>query len=147
MGRDRVSKEKRSEIMSKIKSKDTKPELQLKEILNSVTIPFGIPVFHPPAEFKPECIIAGKRTAIFVDGDFWHGKEKLPLRSGQFWINKIIRNMQRDEEANLHYVSNGWTVIRIWESAFKRWKPEILRAYFESILTPDTRTPGVRHIG
>lgn len=134
MGRDRVSKEKRSEIMSKIKSRDTKPELHAKRLLEAANLPY-IPVYHPPAPFKPEFILCGSRTAIFVDGDFWHGHLPIPL--DPFWVNKITRNIMREREANAYYTSYKWDVMRIKESTLKKVPEEnmvrYLRLHFDAV--------------
>lgn len=122
MKRDRVSVEKRSEIMSKIRSTRTKPELLLKEVLDS--LPFVI-VYQPRAPFRPDFIVAGKLEAIFCDGDFWHGYLPVPL--DPFWVHKISRNIMRDREANDFYMEKGWDVLRISDSAVLKMDRDALR--------------------
>lgn len=68
---------------------------------------------------KPDIVFKKYQIAIFVDGEFWHGKDwkkrKHDHKSNQdFWIKKIERNMQRDKEVNLYLKKNGWKVLRFW---------------------------------
>ncbi len=108
----------RSEAMKKIKSKNTKPEIILRKALWSKGYRFRTHVSILPG--KPDIVIAKYRLAIFVDGEFWHGhrwdekKEKIKSNRG-FWIPKIERNIQRDDEVNEQLDALGWTVIRFWQ--------------------------------
>jgi len=113
---DIFSKNKRSEIMSLIRGKDSKIEIQLRKGLwkhgyryrKNVSGYFG----------KPDILLKKYKTAIFVDSCFWHGCKrhfKLPTSRKGFWGRKIERNIQRDSEVNRHYRGTGWHVIRIWE--------------------------------
>lgn len=68
---------------------------------------------------KPDFTFKGKRIAIFVDSEFWHGKDwnqkKMDHKSNiEFWHQKIERNIERDNEVNLQLKNEGWTVIRFW---------------------------------
>ena len=67
---------------------------------------------------KPDIAFPSKRIAIFVDGDFWHGwnwKKLKPKLKNEYWVNKIIRNMQRDKKINRQLSNAGWKVLRLWE--------------------------------
>jgi DNA mismatch endonuclease (patch repair protein) len=79
---------------------------------------------------KPDIVFTKKKIAIFCDGDFWHG-HNWALRGlssledelngySEFWRQKILRNIKRDNEINKDLTSRGWTVIRIWESDIKK---------------------------
>jgi DNA mismatch endonuclease (patch repair protein) len=140
---DKVSQRKRSEIMSKIRSRDTKPELELKSIMDMLPTA-GDTLYHPKMPFKPDFAVPKNRIVIFVDGDFFHGRDRVPFVSGTFWIKKILRNMERDEEANMFYCRRGWCVIRIWESALKNAG---LAPYLWVMLQQRNLIPGVRRIG
>ena len=100
---DRVSKETRSRIMSCIKGKDTKIEVRLATTLHRIGLRYRKNDKSVPG--KPDICFKKKKVAIFVDGEFWHGhnweerKKKLKTNR-EFWINKIERNMQRDQEVN-----------------------------------------------
>jgi len=116
---DVVSKKKRSEIMSAVRSKDTKIEVAFRKALwnkgfryskNSVKY-FG----------KPDLVLKKYKTVIFLDSCFWHGCKKhcrIPATNKKYWINKIERNKERDKEVNKYYKKSGWKIIRIWEHDF-----------------------------
>ena len=109
---DIFSKKKRSEIMSRIRGKNTKPELLLKKQLKGFT-------YHPKNLFgSPDFINYQKKTVIFVDGCFWHGcpiHYRTPKSNREYWIPKIERNIIRSREVSLAYKLAGWKVLRIWE--------------------------------
>ncbi len=104
----------RSQIMSRIRSKNTKPELLLRRALRNAGLggyrlhwgPYHIDVAWP-----------GLRVAVFVDGAFWHGKlGKTPKTNPRFWRAKFRRNAARDEEANAVLRRAGWIVVRYWDT-------------------------------
>jgi DNA mismatch endonuclease (patch repair protein) len=108
----------RSKNMSKIRAKNSQPELKLRKALWAKRIRFRIHPKNFPG--KPDLIINKYRLAIFVDGDFWHGykwdEKKSTLKTNpNFWIPKIERNMQRDRHVNEQLNANGYTVMRFWE--------------------------------
>lgn len=118
---DTVSKAKRSEIMSRVKNRDSKMEVAFRKklwkrgfrYLKNSTKHFG----------KPDMVLPKYETVIFLDSCFWHGCEthcQLPETRTDFWKNKIERNRRRDEEVNRHYEDKGWQVIRIWEHDLKK---------------------------
>ncbi len=108
----------RSDTMRKIRSANTKPERLLRKALWAKGFRYRIHPKHVPG--RPDVFIRKYRLAIFVDGEFWHGrnwhakKEKIISNRG-FWIPKIERNMQRDEEVDRLLDHLGWTVIRFWD--------------------------------
>ncbi len=113
----------RSKIMSKIKSKDTKPEQKLRKFLWGLGIRYRKNVKKLPG--CPDIVVAKYKLIIFVDGEFWHGykweEKKQKIKSNRkFWIPKIERNIQRDLSNNAHYSENGWTVMRFWEHEIKK---------------------------
>lgn len=142
MNKDRVSKEVRSRIMSKIRSKDTKPELKVKDALNA--LPWKFYYHLKAAPFHPEFIIEGKKITIFVDGDFWHGHLPIPL--DPFWVQKITRNMMREREANEYYVKEGWAVLRILESHLNKLSEERLKYLLHTFIDRIAIEPGVTRI-
>jgi DNA mismatch endonuclease, patch repair protein len=107
----------RSKLMGQIKSKNTKPEVLLRKELWKRGYRYRTNVKKIPG--KPDIVISKFKVVIFVDGEFWHGyqwddkKEKIKTNRG-FWIPKIERNIQRDEEVNELLEAQGWTVIRFW---------------------------------
>ncbi|WP_142784252.1 very short patch repair endonuclease [Changchengzhania lutea] len=108
---------KRSKIMSKIRGKNTKPELLFRRALWKHNVRYRVNNKLIPG--KPDVSIQKYKLAIFIDGEFWHGynweERKTKLKSNRdFWIPKIKRNMQRDREVNLELTHLGYTVFRFW---------------------------------
>lgn len=108
---------KRSKIMSKIKSKNSKPELLFRKALWAKGIRYRINNKTLPG--KPDISIKKYNLIIFIDGEFWHGynwderRETIKNNRG-FWIPKIERNMQRDKEMNRELQDMGYIVFRFW---------------------------------
>lgn len=117
---DIVSKKKRSEIMSKIKSKDSKIEIEFRKAIWKAGFRYRK---HPKGYFgKPDLVLKKYKIAIFIDSCFWHGCKKhcrIPSTRKTYWITKIERNKKRDKEVNQHYRDIGWLVSRIWEHDLK----------------------------
>ncbi|MBI1225391.1 MAG: DNA mismatch endonuclease Vsr [Bacteroidetes bacterium] len=113
----------RSEMMSRIRGVNTKPEVALRKALWHFGYRYRIHDKHLPG--KPDLVFAKQKTVVFVDGDFWHGydwrhkRDKIKSNPA-FWIPKIERNMQRDREVNAELEALGWQVVRIWEHELKK---------------------------
>ncbi len=127
---------KRSFNMSKIRSKGTKPEKLLKKALWHAGIRYKTPKKDLPG--KPDISLKKYKLVIFVDGSFWHGYDwenrKHAIKSNlEFWIAKIERNMQRDQEVNSYYQSKGWTVLRFWDFEVKGELGACLKSIIDSI--------------
>ncbi len=89
---------------------------------------------------KPDIVLIKYKIAIFCDGEFFHGKDwevlKLKLQNSnnsEFWINKISKNIERDDEVNKKLLFMGWTVIRFWGSDIKKRTDECVRVIEEAI--------------
>jgi len=113
----------RSKIMSKIRGKNTKPELMFRKALWRKGVRYRVNSKQLPG--KPDVSIKKYKLAIFVDGEYWHGynwdERKPKLKTNRnFWIPKIERNMQRDEEVNQQLNALGFTVFRFWEHEIKK---------------------------
>jgi len=120
---DTVSPETRSRIMSRIKSRDTKPEAALRSLLWRRGLRFRKHRKDLPG--RPDAAFASARVALFLDGDFWHGRAwaetgKAPETNRGFWTAKFERNRARDVEADAALLGAGWLPIRVWESDFKK---------------------------
>ena len=107
---------KRSKIMSKIRGKNTKPELALRKALWQKGVRYRLKNKLPG---RPDISIKKYKLAIFVDGEFWHGynwnERQHTIKSNRrFWIPKIERNMQRDQEVNRQLEAMGFTNFRFW---------------------------------
>ena len=111
---DKLSKKQRSYNMSRIKGKNTNPELILKNLLKKRGYKFSsVKLFG-----SPDIVLRRKKIAIFVDGCFWHKCRKhyvQPITKKFFWKQKINRNIKRDKIVNRTLRKDGWKVIRIWE--------------------------------
>ena len=108
---------KRSKIMSKIRGKNSKPELLFRKALWAKGVHYRVNNTQLPG--KPDISIKKYRLAIFIDGEFWHGynwdERKNTIKSNRrFWIPKIERNLQRDKEVNQALQDIGYTVFRFW---------------------------------
>ncbi|TAI47478.1 very short patch repair endonuclease [Flagellimonas allohymeniacidonis] len=113
----------RSKIMGKIRGKNTKPELAFRKALWKAGYRYRVD--YKKLIGKPDVALKKYRTVIFIDGEFWHGhnwvERKQKIKSNrEFWIPKIERNMQRDEEVNVQLKVLGYTVFRFWESEVKK---------------------------
>ena len=112
----------RSKIMSKIRGKNTKPELCFRSALWKKGVRYRVDSRQIPG--KPDVSIKKYKLAIFIDGEFWHGynwdERKDSLKTNRdFWIPKIERNMQRDRQVNRQLEALGYTVFTFWEQELK----------------------------
>ena len=119
---DIFSKCRRSEIMSRIKSRRTSIEENVALLLRWSDIKYRRNVKNLPGE--PDFIIPQKRIALFVHGCFWHGhtgcpRGKLPKSNTDYWKQKIERNMKRDRRAARLLRKKGWHVVTIWQCKLK----------------------------
>jgi len=113
----------RSKLMSKIKGRNTKAELALRKELWKLGFRYRANV--KKLKGTPDIIFRKQKVVVFVDWEFWHGynweHKKLLIKSNrEFWIRKIERNMERDMETNIHYLTSGYTVLRFWEFEIKK---------------------------
>lgn len=122
---DNLTQLQRKKNMQHIKDKDTKIELVLRKALWERGYRYRKNVKNLPG--KPDIILSKYKIAIFCDGEFFHGKdwEALKLRlknsnNSEYWIRKISRNKERDEEINKQLLFQGWTVIRFWGNDIKK---------------------------
>ncbi|RYG06334.1 MAG: very short patch repair endonuclease [Chitinophagaceae bacterium] len=135
---DVLSAEQRSKNMSAIKSTGTKAELKLGKALwakglryrkNDKTV-FG----------RPDFTLKKYKIAIFVDSEFFHGKDfgtkKKPVNNAEFWEEKILKNIKRDNEVNAYLEKCGWTVIRFWSR-------EVLLTVEECVAMVELRINGI----
>lgn len=135
---DNITKEQRRKNMRHIRSKDTQIEVMLRKAL-----------WHRGYRYqkncknitgKPDIVLTKYKIAIFCDGEFFHGKdwEVLKLRleksnNGEYWISKISRNRERDDEVNKKLLSEGWKVIRFWGKDIKKHIDECVKVVDETV--------------
>lgn len=118
---DIFSADKRSEIMRKIKSKDTKIEIEFRKLLWQKGIRFRKNVLKMKG--KPDIIISKNKIIIFLDSCFWHccpNHFKMPKSNTLYWNRKIEYNKQRDSKINAYYKEFGWHVLRFWEHELQK---------------------------
>jgi len=131
---DRISKEHRSWNMSRIRSKDTSPEMRVRSFLHCAGFRFRLHVKNLPG--SPDIVLPKHRTVIFVHGCFWHrhGGCKyayVPKSNIEFWESKFKANVERDKRniADLEHL--GWSVEVIWEC--ESLDPELLSIRINTI--------------
>ncbi len=115
---DRFSKEVRSRIMSRIRGRDTTPEILLRKELFKRGYRYSLRRRFKELNFRPDIVMVSRKVCIFVDGCFWHGCPRcgrIPKSNKRYWKPKIERNKERDREHNVFLEERGWGVIRVWE--------------------------------
>lgn len=117
---DRFDARKRSDIMSRIHSKDTTPERLVRRLLFAEGFRYRLHVRALPG--VPDIVFPKHRAVIFVHGCFWHAHEgcaraTVPATNEEFWQAKLARNRSRDREVRVALLESGWRVLTIWECA------------------------------
>ena len=136
---DIMTKTQRSENMKKIKSTDTQIERLLRKALWRKGYRYRKNVKDLPG--KPDIVITKYKIAIFCDGEFFHGHdwEKLKDRlktseNGEFWIDKISRNIEHDNEVYKKLVNMNYVILRFWGNDIKNHIDECVRAVDEAVI-------------
>lgn len=119
---DVVDTSTRSRMMASIRSRDTKPEMQVRKYLHASGFRFRLNVRTLPG--SPDLVLAKWRTVIFVHGCFWHRHEGCifaytPKSRQDFWLEKFEKNVIRDTNAIAALKAAGWKVIVVWECELK----------------------------
>jgi DNA mismatch endonuclease (patch repair protein) len=117
------SKETRSFNMSRIRSKDTKPELLVRKFLFAKGFRYKLHDKSLPG--KPDIVLPKYKTLIFIHGCFWHGHEGcryfvVPKTRTEWWLNKINANKYKDKSAEISLVDSGWKILTVWECDLKK---------------------------
>lgn len=117
------SKEIRSYNMSRIRSKDTKPEIIVRKHLFSKGFRYRLHDKNLPG--KPDIVLPKYRTVIFIHGCFWHGHQEckyyvVPKSRTEWWLNKINKNISNDEKVDRLLTEGKWKIINIWECELKK---------------------------
>jgi len=113
--------------MSRIKARDTKPEILLRQALWAGGARYRLKSSLPG---KPDIVFGRSKVVVFVDGCFWHRCPKhfqWPQNNSEFWREKIGKNIKRDKEINKLLEAQGWTVLRFWEHAVLEDPEQIAR--------------------
>lgn len=135
---DVLTKEQRKRNMQSIRSNDTKIEMILRKALWNRGLRYRKNYSKIPG--KPDIAITKYKIAVFCDSEFFHGKdwEQLKARlqkgdNGEFWVNKIGKNREHDEQINKEIAFMGWTVIRFWGKDIKKNTSECIKVIEETI--------------
>src|SRR5579872_3688501 len=124
---DKLSAERRSANMRRIRSKDTGPELALRSMVHRLGYRFRVHRKDLPG--TPDLVFPSRRKVIFVHGCFWHqhsgcGEGRVPASRREYWQPKLKRNQFRDARNQILLKDDGWGVLTVWECSLK--KPKLL---------------------
>lgn len=140
---DVMTPKQRSRCMAAVKGKDTKPEMIVRKYLFSRGLRFRVQARKLPG--TPDIVLPKYKTAIFVNGCFWHGHEgckyfRLPKSNIEFWKEKIERNIERDRESMQALLDLGWKIIRVWECELrnKANRENTLNKIYKSITSSES---------
>jgi DNA mismatch endonuclease (patch repair protein) len=131
----------RSYNMSRIRGKDTKPEMLVRQYLHARGLRYRLHTKELPG--KPDLVFSGLRTVIFVHGCFWHRHEGcryfvVPKTRTDFWLNKIGRNVVNDKRQQEELRNQGWRVLVVWECELRPPQRErTLERLFYSLTAPE----------
>lgn len=115
---DRISKTRRSALMSKVRGAHTEPELVVRRVLHSLGLRFRLHRRDLPG--RPDIVLASRKTVVFVHGCFWHRHARCrrattPATNAAFWLAKFDANRKRDRRNRTQLRKLGWQVVVIWE--------------------------------
>lgn len=135
---DNLTKEQRRKNMQRIKARDTSIEMKLRKALWNKGYRYRKNYDVLPG--KPDIVLTKYKIAIFCDSEFFHGKDWEVLKprleksnNSQYWISKIARNRERDDEINKRLLFEGWTVIRFWGKDIQMNVDECVKVIEETI--------------
>jgi DNA mismatch endonuclease (patch repair protein) len=133
---DVFTPEKRSELMSRIKGRDTKPERLVRSMLHRMGYRFRLNRTDLPG--KPDIVLPRYQTVIFVNGCFWHRHKDCkfaytPKSRTEFWIKKLEANARRDIDSENKLIEANWKVITIWECELLA--PQVLENRLSTLLS------------
>lgn len=135
----------RSYNMSRIKSKDSRPEILVRRFLHALGYRFRL--HKKNLDGKPDIVLKKHNTIVFIHGCFWHGHKGcknfvIPKTRTQWWLNKINRNREKDQESVKALRRNGWNIIIIWECELKKDKRDTtLKKLIQKLLDPKLTEP------
>jgi DNA mismatch endonuclease (patch repair protein) len=119
---DNVSSERRSQIMARIRSKNTSPEIRVRRVAHALGLRFRLHRQDLPG--RPDLVFPRHRTVVFVHGCYWHQhrgckRSQLPKSAQDFWSDKFSKNLERDARNEALLKKQGWSIIVIWECETK----------------------------
>ena len=125
---DVLTPEQRAYNMSRIRGKNTAPEIKLRKMLFAAGIRGYRIHYNLPG--KPDIVFVRKRVVVFIDGCFWHkcpADFQEPEIHKDFWMKMIQSNIDRDKKINKQLKRDGWTIIRIWEHEIKKEPENVIK--------------------
>ena len=126
---DIFDKSKRSQLMAKVKQKNTAPEIIVRKFLFSKGFRYRINV--KSLSGTPDIVLSKYKTVIFVHGCFWHGHTcragHLPSSNLDYWVTKIEKNIERDNRKINELEKLGWNVVVIWQCEIKALRNREIR--------------------
>ena len=130
---DCFSKQKRSDVMRCIKSKNTRPEMLIRKGLHKRGYRYRLHRKDLPG--SPDLVFSACMSVIFIHGCFWHMHDcpyfKMPRTNRQYWDNKLKKNAMRDKRHTQCLIAKGWRVLVVWECALKRVSETQLEAVLD----------------
>ncbi len=136
---DTISQQRRSELMSRIRSKNSKVELLVRSLVHRMGYRFRLHRKDLPG--KPDLVFAGRGKVVFVHGCFWHWhpdpnckQARMPKSRQEFWRPKLEGNRRRDRENRQKLIELGWEVLEIWECEARN--PEKIQSRIRAFLGP-----------
>lgn len=141
---DTLTPEQRSRNMSRIRGKDTKPELLVRRLLHAAGYRFRLHGSYGPVRLpgKPDLVFAGRRKVVFINGCFWHfhscrAGQHAPQTNSAFWSAKRNRTVERDAAARASLEQAGWEVLVVWECELRELS--VLEGQLRAFLGPPGR--------
>jgi DNA mismatch endonuclease (patch repair protein) len=130
---DPLSPTERSELMSRVRGKDTKPELLVRRLVWSLGYRYRLHSRKLPG--RPDIVLSKRKKAIFVHGCFWHqhpgcARAKLPQTRAEWWRTKLTNNRKRDKKVQKQLREQGWEVLIVWQCRLRetsKLKAELIR--------------------
>lgn len=136
--------------MSAIRSVDNQTELALRQALHAMGLRYRKHVRGLPG--RPDIVFPRERVAIFVDGDYWHGRVLREVgidalrdnlkKNPEYWLPKFVRNVERDHAVTAALRESGWEVQRYWESDVKKGLTQIAMQIFYRVTARRANKPG-----
>lgn len=131
---DVLTQGQRKYNMSRIRGKNTGPEMKIRKMLFARGIRGYRIHYNLPG--KPDIVFVKKKIAVFIDGCFWHKCPEdfqEPETRKEFWMKKINSNVERDEKNTVQLTEDGWTVLRIWEHEVRKDPEAVVRRIVDLI--------------
>ncbi|HEX8218515.1 MAG TPA: very short patch repair endonuclease [Chloroflexia bacterium] len=134
---DTFSPQKRSEIMRRVKGKNTSLEMKVRSALHRRGLRYRLSYALPG---KPDLVFVKAHIAVFIDSCFWHGCSqhvRMPNSNQEYWQVKIRRNVERDAKTNELYKELDWRIIRVWEHELKEDFEGCITRLQQAVREPD----------